>query len=61
MREEFAEFYYPTESEIEELWQNGIIIFDTNILLNLYEDGFYEQVSLYSRAFLSAAARESVA
>lgn len=37
MREEFAEFYYPTESEIEELWQNGIIIFDTNILLNLYD------------------------
>lgn len=36
MREEFSEFYYPTESEIEKLWQDGIIIFDTNILLNLY-------------------------
>ncbi|MFW5873292.1 MAG: PIN-like domain-containing protein [Bacillota bacterium] len=36
MREEFSEFYYPTDSELEKLWQEGIFIFDTNILLSLY-------------------------
>ncbi|MFN2362899.1 MAG: PIN-like domain-containing protein [Halarsenatibacteraceae bacterium] len=36
MKEEFSEFYYPTESELEKLWQEGIFIFDTNILLSLY-------------------------
>ncbi len=36
MREEFSEFYYPTEPELENLWQEGIFIFDTNILLSLY-------------------------
>ncbi len=36
MREEFSEFYYPTEPELEKLWQKGIFIFDTNILLSLY-------------------------
>ena len=36
MKEEFSEFYYPTESELNKIWQEGIFIFDTNILLSLY-------------------------
>lgn len=36
MKELFTGFYRKSEEEIKEFWKNGIIIFDTNVLLNLY-------------------------
>ncbi|MDC5679235.1 PIN-like domain-containing protein, partial [Acinetobacter baumannii] len=36
MKEQFKGFYNLEEKEFEELWNNGIFIFDTNVLLNLY-------------------------
>ena len=36
MKELFPGYYRKTESEIKQIWQNGIIMFDTNVLLNLY-------------------------
>lgn len=37
MRTKFKEFSRLTEKEFKELWDNSIIVFDTNILLNLYK------------------------
>jgi hypothetical protein len=37
MRNKFPEYYTPTEKEFEELWENCIFVFDTSVLLNLYE------------------------
>lgn len=36
MKDTFKEYYPLSSSEIKNLWQNSIFIFDTNILLNLY-------------------------
>lgn len=36
MKEQFKGYYNLEEKEFEELWNNGIFIFDTNVLLNLY-------------------------
>lgn len=36
MRKMFRGYYHPTEDEFSELWENGIFIFDANILLNIY-------------------------
>lgn len=36
MKKEFIGFYEPTQQEIDEAWNNGHFIFDTNALLNLY-------------------------
>ncbi len=36
MKDKFFGFYPPDEKEIEEIWENGIIAFDANTLLNLY-------------------------
>jgi hypothetical protein len=36
MKELFPGYYRKTESEIKQIWQNGVIMFDTNVLLNLY-------------------------
>ncbi|MCU0445895.1 MAG: PIN-like domain-containing protein [Microscillaceae bacterium] len=36
MREHFFEFYPLSKDELEELWKNGLFVFDTNVLLNLY-------------------------
>lgn len=36
MREAFPSFYRPTENDFENLWANGLIVLDTNVLLNLY-------------------------
>ncbi|BAU67215.1 hypothetical protein STA3757_46250 [Stanieria sp. NIES-3757] len=36
MRNLFPGYYKPTEDEFQELWQEGIFCFDTNILLNVY-------------------------
>lgn len=36
MKNIFPGYCKKTESEIKKIWENGIIIFDTNVLLNLY-------------------------
>lgn len=36
MRTTYKELLKPTEAEEKDIWDNGIIVFDTNILLNLY-------------------------
>src|SRR5437868_3429273 len=36
MRDLFPGFYKRTEEELSILWQDGIFIFDTNMLLNVY-------------------------
>lgn len=36
MKDLFTGFYRKNEDEIKEFWKNGIIVFDTNVLLNLY-------------------------
>lgn len=36
MRKSFVGFYQPTENEYKSLWDTGLIVFDTNVLLDLY-------------------------
>ncbi len=36
MKELFPGYYRKTEDELNQIWENGIIMFDTNVLLNLY-------------------------
>jgi hypothetical protein len=36
MRKSFTGYYPPTERELKQIWDNGIIVLDTNVLLNLY-------------------------
>lgn len=36
MKTIFQGYYKKTEEEIKAIWDNGLIIFDTNVLLNLY-------------------------
>lgn len=36
MKELFPGYYRKTEGDIKTIWENGIIMFDTNVLLNLY-------------------------
>jgi hypothetical protein len=36
MKDEFIGFYDPTDQEINGAWDQGIFIFDANVLLNLY-------------------------
>ena len=36
MRELFPGYYRKTEDDIKNIWEHGIILFDTNVLLNLY-------------------------
>jgi len=36
MKELFPGYYRKEEEDIKRIWQNGIIMFDTNVLLNLY-------------------------
>src|SRR5258706_10523544 len=36
MRNLFPGFYERTEEELNKLWQEGIFVFDTNMLLNVY-------------------------
>ncbi len=38
MRELFAEYYMPADEDIRRAWKEGIISFDTNVLLNLYRE-----------------------
>lgn len=37
MDKNFAHYYSPTEDEFKAIWKNCIFIFDTNVLLNIYE------------------------
>jgi len=36
MRKQLPGYYRPTQEEFDNLWENGLIILDTNVLLNLY-------------------------
>jgi hypothetical protein len=36
MRKLFPGYYSPSQEEFEKIWQEGLIIFDTNVLLDLY-------------------------
>lgn len=36
MKKTFPGYCKKTEAEIKKIWENGIIVFDTNVLLNLY-------------------------
>ena len=36
MKELFPGYYRKTETDIKRIWEHGIIMFDTNVLLNLY-------------------------
>lgn len=36
MKRQFAEYYELPEERIKEIWDNSLIVFDTNVLLNLY-------------------------
>lgn len=36
MHELFPAFYDQLDDEISKLWQEGIFVFDTNMLLNVY-------------------------
>lgn len=37
MKKMFPGYYRPTEKEFSELWKNCLFVFDSNVLLNLYE------------------------
>lgn len=37
MKDDFKGFYVPTEAEYETLWSDGLIVLDTNVLLELYK------------------------
>lgn len=51
MRDLFPGFYKSTEQEISTLWQEGIFVFDTNMLLHVYRyspetrERFFETLS----------------
>ena len=36
MRNRFAEYYDLSDERINEIWDDSLIVFDTNVLLNLY-------------------------
>lgn len=36
MRNAFRGYYRPTDAELQEVWSDGLLIFDTNALLNLF-------------------------
>ena len=49
MKDLFKGFYHPTPDEIGSLWQNAVIVFDTNVLLDFYRvstTGYTEMMSL---------------
>lgn len=54
MKETFKEYFKPTEAEKKAIWEDGVIVFDTNILLNLYRfsietrDDLLSQMEAYS-------------
>ena len=36
MKKSFAEYYNLSEECIKDIWEDSLIVFDTNVLLNLY-------------------------
>ena len=36
MKKQFAAYYELPETRIKEIWEKALIVFDTNVLLNLY-------------------------
>ncbi len=36
MRSKFPGYYRPTEAEFQDLWENGLFVLDTNVLLDLF-------------------------
>jgi hypothetical protein len=36
MRSLFSGYYRPSNAEFHQIWQDGLFVFDTNILLNVY-------------------------
>ena len=36
MRDRFPGYYRRTEDELDDIWENGILVLDANVLLNLY-------------------------
>ena len=39
MKKEFYEFYKLSPKKIKEVWEKGLLVVDTNILLDLYRLG----------------------
>ena len=36
MKKMFPGYYLPSEEDFESLWKEGLFIFDTNVLLDMY-------------------------
>lgn len=53
MKNRFAEYYKPTDEEVQDMWSKATIVFDTNVLLDLYRydtatrDEFIQIISFY--------------
>ncbi|MDP1719460.1 MAG: PIN domain-containing protein [Candidatus Nanopelagicaceae bacterium] len=47
MKKEFPEYFRPSEEEFKILWAQAFIVFDTNVLLNLYLAGTATRDSLF--------------
>ena len=53
MKNRFAEYYKPTEEDVQTMWEKATIVFDTNVLLDLYRydtttrDEFIQIISFY--------------
>ena len=53
MKNRFAEYYELPEERIKEIWEDSLIVFDTNVLLNLYRynddarDEFIKVIKFY--------------
>ena len=53
MKNRFAEFYELSDIQIKDIWKNSLIVFDTNVLLNLYRyndstrDEFFKVIRFY--------------
>ena len=55
MKKQLPGYYRPTQEEFDSLWENGLIVFDTNVLLDLYRiskkasDELLRTIKQYSR------------
>ena len=36
MRKTFFEYYSLSDSEVKKIWENSLLVLDTNVLLNMY-------------------------
>lgn len=37
MKNQFKEYFFPTEKDLDEIWKDSLIVLDTSVLLNLYK------------------------